>query len=137
MPKNGYLDSLHPSYALRARSAGAPRLRIRIPPRGGSAASAQDLLPRALGILRLSSRAQNPDSQRVRKGFFTPKNGYLDSSHPPCPTAMCFLLLFSHKACAASQTCSKVLFVAYAMRREHSWRIRLAAYGARLERVLG
>ena len=32
---------------------------------------------------------------------------------------------------------SKVLFVAYAMRRKHSWRIRLAAYGARLERVLG
>lgn len=32
MPKNGYLDSSHPSYALRARSAGAPRLRIRIPP---------------------------------------------------------------------------------------------------------
>ena len=24
MPKNGYLDSAHPSYALRARSAGAP-----------------------------------------------------------------------------------------------------------------
>ena len=24
MPKNGYLDSSHPSYALRARSAGAP-----------------------------------------------------------------------------------------------------------------
>jgi len=23
------------------------------------------------------------------------------------------------------------------MRRKHSWRIRLAAYGARLERVLG
>ena len=36
-----------------------------------------------------------------------------------------------------SQKRSKVLFVAYAMRRKHSWRIRLAAYGARLERVLG
>ena len=70
MPKNGYLDSSHPSYALRARSAGASRLRIRIPPRWGSAASTQDLLPRALGILRLSSRAQNPDSQRLRRRFF-------------------------------------------------------------------
>ena len=30
MPENGYLGSLHPSYALRARSANAPRLRIRI-----------------------------------------------------------------------------------------------------------
>lgn len=37
----------------------------------------------------------------------------------------------------ARQKRSKVLFVAYAMRRKHSWRIRLAAYGARLERVLG
>ena len=37
----------------------------------------------------------------------------------------------------ASQKRSKVLFVACAMRRKHSWRIRLAAYGARLERVLG
>ena len=70
MPKNGYLDSSHPSYALRARSAGASRLRIRIPPLSSSAASTQDLLPRALGILRLSSRAQNPDSQRLRKRFF-------------------------------------------------------------------
>ena len=32
MPKIRHLDSLHPSYALRTRSAGAPRLRIRIPP---------------------------------------------------------------------------------------------------------
>lgn len=32
MPENGYLGSSHPSYALRARSANAPRLRIRIPP---------------------------------------------------------------------------------------------------------
>ena len=30
MPKIGYLIVMHPSYALRARSAGAPRLRIRI-----------------------------------------------------------------------------------------------------------
>ncbi len=37
----------------------------------------------------------------------------------------------------ARQKRSKVLFVACAMRRKHSWRIRLAAYGARLERVLG
>ena len=37
----------------------------------------------------------------------------------------------------ARQKRSRVLFVAYAMRRKHSWRIRLAAYGARLERVLG
>ena len=32
VPENGYLGSSHPSYALRARSANAPRLRIRIPP---------------------------------------------------------------------------------------------------------
>ena len=32
LPKIGYLILVHPSYALRARSAGAPRLRIRIPP---------------------------------------------------------------------------------------------------------
>ena len=30
MPKNGYPIVMHPSYALRARSASAPRLRIRI-----------------------------------------------------------------------------------------------------------
>lgn len=44
---------------------------------------------------------------------------------------------FSIQGLRASQKRSKVLFVAYAMRRKHSWRIRLAAYGARLERVLG
>ena len=107
------------------RLVGARRLRRRIYclARSESCASVRELRIRILsGCVR---------------GFFTPKNGYLDSSHPPCPTAMCFLLLFPRKACAASQTCSKVLFVAYAMRREHSWRIRLAAYGARLERVLG
>ena len=50
---------------------------------------------------------------------------------------MCFSLLFLRITCAPRTTCSKVLFVAYAMRGKHSWRIRLAAYGARLERVLG
>ena len=44
---------------------------------------------------------------------------------------------FPAQGLRTSQKRSKVLFVAYAMRRKHSWRIRLAAYGARLERVLG
>ena len=44
---------------------------------------------------------------------------------------------FSPQGLRTRQKRSKVLFVAYAMRRKHSWRIRLAAYGARLERVLG
>lgn len=114
-------DGFNPGFRL----VGARRLRRRIYclARSESCASVRELRIRILsGCVR---------------GFFMPKNGYLDSSHPSCPTAMCFLLLFPRKACAASQTCSKVLFVAYAMRREHSWRIRLAAYGARLERVLG
>ena len=44
---------------------------------------------------------------------------------------------FPIRGLRASQKRSKVSLVAYAMRRKHSWRIRLAAYGARLERVLG
>ena len=60
MPKIRHLDSLHPSYALRARSAGAPRLRIRI----------------------CSSLAQNPNPQRLRRRFFMPKIRHLDSLHP-------------------------------------------------------
>ena len=51
MPKNGSLIAMHPSYALRARSAGAPRLRIRID----------------------SSLAQNPNPQRLRRRSFLPK----------------------------------------------------------------
>lgn len=71
MPENGYLGSSHPSYALRARSAGAPRLRIRID----------------------SSRAQNPDPQRLRRRFFMPKNR--GTSNHKC--AFCY---FSHPGLA-------------------------------------
>ena len=79
MPKNGYLDSSHPSYALRARSANAPRLRIRID----------------------SSRAQNPDPQRLRRRFFrTQKQGH---KHPQ----MCFLLLLSLRACVLRKSVVK------------------------------
>lgn len=62
---------MHPSYALRAR------LRWRFAASAPDSASLelgglrrQDLLPRALGILRLSSLAQNPGFQRLRKRFF-------------------------------------------------------------------
>ena len=66
----------------------------------------------------------------------------------PAPLALCpktraqaptnvLSVTFPIRGLHASQKRSKVLFVAYAMRRKHSWRIRLAAYGARLERVLG
>ncbi len=54
MPKNGYLDSSHPSYALRARSAGAPRLRIRI-------SASLELGGFDAGFI--ASRARNPASQ--------------------------------------------------------------------------
>ena len=108
MPKIRHLGSSHPSYALRARSAGAPRLRIRID----------------------SSLAQNPNPQRLRRRFSMPKNRAQSSTNVLSVT-------FSIRGLHASQKRSKVLFVAYAMRRKHSWRIRLAAYGARLERVLG
>ena len=80
MPKNRYLGSSHPSYALRARSALKPETQA------------------STNVLSVTFPAQGLH---------------------------------------ASQKRSKVLFVAYAMRRKHSWRIRLAAYGARLERVLG
>ena len=109
MPENGYLGSSHPSYALRARSAGAPRLRIRID----------------------SSRAQNPDPQRLRRRFFHAQKREARA------TTNVLSVTFPIQGLRASQKRSKVLFVAYAMRRKHSWRIRLAAYGARLERVLG
>ena len=132
MPKIRHLDSPHPSYALRARSAGAPRLRIRID----------------------SSLAQNPNPQRLRRRFFHAQKWLLrqlGTRHmhyvpaPPAPrpkartqaTTNVLSVTFTAQGLRARQKRSKVLFVAYAMRRKHSWRIRLAAYGARLERVLG
>ena len=57
MPKNGYLDSSHPSYPSHCRST----------------ASTQDLYPRSLGILGFSGCVG---------GFFVPEIRYLDSSHP-------------------------------------------------------
>ena len=82
-----------------------------------------------------------------------PKNRYLGSSHPSyalraAPLALrprtraqtsvnVLSVTFPIQGLHALRKRSRVLFVAYAMRRKHSWRIRLAAYGARLERVLG
>ena len=63
-------------------------------------------------------------------GFSCPKTGAQASTNVLSVT-------FPIQDLRASQKRSKVLFVACAMRRKHSWRIRLAAYGARLERVLG
>ena len=63
-------------------------------------------------------------------GFSCPKTGAQASTNVLSVT-------FTAQGLRARQKRSKVLFVAYAMRRKHSWRIRLAAYGARLERVLG
>ena len=77
-----------------------------------------------------SSRAQNPDPQRVRRRFFMPKARAQAITNVLSVT-------FPIQGLRARQKRSKVLFVACAMRRKHSWRIRLAAYGARLERVLG
>ena len=70
MPKNGYLDSSHPSYALRARSAGASRLRRRIYrlARSESCASV-----RALRIRILSGCVG---------GFSIPQNGCVGSRIP-------------------------------------------------------
>lgn len=64
-----------------------------------------------------------------------PKN-YAQKTRAQAPTNV-LSVTFPIRDLHASQKRSKVLFVAYAMRRKHSWRIRLAAYGARLERVLG
>ena len=63
-------------------------------------------------------------------GFSCPKTGAQATTNVLSVT-------FTAQGLRARQKRSKVLFVAYAMRRKHSWRIRLAAYGARLERVLG
>ena len=63
-------------------------------------------------------------------GFSCPKTGAQASTNVLSVT-------FIAQGLRARQKRSKVLFVACAMRRKHSWRIRLAAYGARLERVLG
>ena len=86
-------------------------------------------------------------------GLFYPKMGTWGvrarhMHYVPAPLALCpktraqaptnvLSVTFPIRGLRASQKRSKVLFVAYAMRRKHSWRIRLAAYGARLERVLG
>ena len=76
MPKIRQLGSSHPSYALRARSAGAPRLRIRID----------------------SSLAQNPNPQRVRRRFFYARKQAPQKQVHKHPQ-MCFLLLFPFGAC--------------------------------------
>ena len=77
-----------------------------------------------------SSHAQNPNPQRLRRRFF------FAQKRAPAPTDV-LSVTFPAQGLRTSQKRSKVLFVAYAMRRKRSWRIRLAAYGARLERVLG
>ena len=97
---------------------------------------------RSLGILSFSGCVG---------GLFYPKTGtwvartrhmhYVPA--PPRPkartqaTTNVLSVTFTAQGLRARQKRSKVLFVACAMRRKHSWRIRLAAYGARLERVLG
>lgn len=110
MPKNSYLDNW------------APVICTTCPLRWRSAAS--------------DSLAQNPNPQRLRRRFF-----HAQKQAPPRTRAQAstnvLSVTFSIRGLRASQKRSKVLFVAYAMRRKHSWRIRLAAYGARLERVLG
>ena len=127
MPKNGYLGSSHPSYPSRCRSA----------------ASTQDSASLGLGGFDagfITSRARNPAPQFARSEswvsagaqevFSCPKERAQTSTNVLSVT---FLIQNLH----VSQKRSKVLFVACAMCRKHSWRIRLAAYGARLERVLG
>lgn len=84
MPKIRHLGSSHPSYALRARSAGAPRLRIRID----------------------SSLAQNPNPQRLRRRFLVPKNGRPKKQGHKHPQ-MCFLLLFLFGACVLRKSIVK------------------------------
>ena len=129
-------DGFNPGFRLvRARRL---RRRIYCLARSESCASV-----RSLGILGFSGCVG---------GFFMPKNGYqLGTRHMHCvpaplvtrpktaaqATTNVLSVTFSIQGLHASQKRSKVLFVAYAMRRKHSWRIRLAAYGARLERVLG
>ena len=80
-----------------------------------------------------------------------PKNGSLFYGRAPVICTACPLrpkigaqastnvlsVTFPIQGLRTPQKRSKVLFVAYAMRRKHSWRIRLAANGARLERELG
>ena len=80
-----------------------------------------------------SSRAQNPDPQRLRRRSFHAQKK--EHKHPQ----MCFLLLFSSRTCMLRKSVVKFysLPAQCAENRKHSWRIRLAAYGARLERVLG
>lgn len=80
MPKNSYLDNWAPvictTCSLRWRSAASDPL------------------------------AQNPNPQRVRKGFFMPKNRRLpEQGHKP--PQMCFLLLFPFGACMLHESVVK------------------------------
>ena len=99
----------------------APVICTACPLRWRSAASDPDLILRALRIRILSSCVG---------GFSCPKT-------EAQATTNVLSVTFTAQGLRARQKRSKVLFVACAMRRKHSWRIRLAAYGARLERVLG
>lgn len=127
LPKNGYPIVMHPSYPSHCRStASDPDFRL----------SRGRRLRRRIYCLARSESCASVREFRIRilsgcvRGFACPRTG------AQAPTNV-LSVTFSIQGLRTPQNRSKVLFVAYAMRRKHSWRIRLAAYGARLERVLG